>query len=183
MKNRALAISLILLFVPLTGCTAMDEYRQDQERDSDDNSKEEISGKVNLMEVYVNSNTGGGGIVDSILVLAKVASGSTGVVVSDVSYRVSCEGDNGTVEAVIGTLSSENNSEGSSNESWATQIDGSPMDDSNLTAGEIFQFVIQLAQCSASDGDRVDLTMLVDGGGATIAALDVDGTEVGKILD
>jgi len=182
MKNRALAISLILLFVPLTGCTAMDEYRQDQEKDSDDN-RPEISGKVNLVEAYVNSNTGGGGIVDSILILAKVASGSTGVVVSDVSYRVSCEGDNGTVEAVIGTLSSENNSEGSSNESLATQIDGSPMDDSNLTAGEVFQFVIQLAQCSASDGDRVDLTMLVDGGGTTIAELEVDGTEVGKVLD
>ena len=182
MKKRAFAITLILLFVPLTGCTAMDEYRQDQEKDSDD-SRPEISGKVNLLEARVNSNTGGGGIVDSILILAKVAAGSTGVVVSDVSYRVSCEGDNGTVEAVIGTLSSENNSENSSNESLATQIGGSPMDDSNLTTGETFQFVIQLAQCSASVGDRVDLTILVDGGGTTIAELEVDGTEVGKVLD
>ena len=52
--------------------------------------------------------------------------------------------------------------------------------ESELTAGQTFQFTVQLGDCAAADGDSLEMRVLVEGGGITILELEFDNTTPGK---
>ena len=97
MRGVVVVASLLVMSSCLAGC--YDEYRQNQENSSDD-TRNQISAKVSIIEVYIESNTEGSSDnnnsssevkVDSILVLAKLAGGSSNTTVSKIFYLIICQ--------------------------------------------------------------------------------------------
>ncbi len=162
----------------------MDENQQDQETNTPDN-RPEMTGKVSLIDVFIDSNTEDSSDsnssssevkVDSILVIARMASGSSNVTVSGISHYITCsrgEEGNGELVLVHGALA----------DSAPSELDDTPLTgESELTAGQNFQFTVQLGDCAAAVGDDLDMRMTVEGGAETLASLEVDSTTVGKSI-
>ena len=184
MRGAVLVASLLVMSSCLAGCTFYEEYQQNQENTSDD-MREQISAKVSIVDILINSNTEGSSDnnssssevkVDSILVIARMASGSSNVTVSGISHYITCsrgEEGNGELVLVHGALA----------DSAPSELDDTPLTgESELTAGQNFQFTVQLGDCAAAVGDDLDMRMTVEGGGETLASLEVDSTTVGKSI-
>jgi archaellin len=84
--------------------TPAEELQQNAESTSDDTRKE-ISGKVNIIQIIVNGSTNDD--LDSMIVTAKIASGSTDVQVRDIEWALVCGGANG-FGLITGNLGTEN---------------------------------------------------------------------------
>ena len=80
-----------------------EELQQNAESTSDDTRKE-ISGKISIINMIVNGSDGTD--INSVIVTAKVASGSTDVLVNNIDFMVSC-GDTSTFGIVSGNLGTE----------------------------------------------------------------------------
>ncbi len=184
MRRIAIILCLLIMSSCFAGCAAMDENQQDQETNTPDN-RPEMTGKVSLIDVFIDSNTEDSSDsnssssevkVDSILVIARMASGSSNVTVSGISHYITCsrgEEGNGELVLVHGALA----------DSAPSELDDTPLTgESELTAGQNFQFTVQLGDCAAAVGDDLDMRMTVEGGGETLASLEVDSTTVGKSI-
>ena len=184
MRGVVVFASLLVMSSCFAGCLAKiaEEHQQNQENTSDDN-RAEITGKVSLIDVYVDSNTEDSSDnnssssevkVDSILVIARMASGSSNVTVSEISHYITCSrGEEGNEELVLvhGALA----------DSAPSELDDTPLTgESELTAGQNFQFTVQLGDCAAAVGDDLQMRMTLEGGGETLVDLEVDSTEVGR---
>lgn len=104
----AMIVFIALILVAAVASTIIiktaEELQQNAESTSDDTRKE-ISGKISIINMIVNGSDGTD--IDSVIVTAKVASGSTDVLVSNIDFLVSC-GDTttfGIVNANLGTES------------------------------------------------------------------------------
>ena len=186
MGRVVLLASLLVMSSCLAGCAAIEDRMQDAEKTSDD-TRDQISAKVSVVEVSVNSNTedssdnnsSSEAKVDSIQVIARLAAGSEDTTVSVIYYSIMCWPEQqglvpGSVVFANGTLA----------DSTPTEIDGSPLtNESTLDSGQIFQFIVQLGDCAASVGENLDILMIVEeGGGESRVSLEVDSTTVGKII-
>jgi len=180
MRGAVVFASLLVMSSCLAGC--VDEYQQNQESTSDD-MRQAISGKVSVIDVIINSNTEGSSDnnssssevkVDSLLVIARLASGSLNVTISEISYYTACSrGELGNEQGLIVTGPLAN--------STPSELDDTPLTaESVLNAGQTFKFTVQLGDCAAADGDSLEMRVLVEGGGITIMELRLDGTTVGK---
>ena len=103
----AMIVFIALILVAAVASTIIiktaEELQQNAESTSDDTRKE-ISGKISIINMIVNGSDGTD--IDSVIVTAKVASGSTDVLVNNIDFMVSC-GDTTTFGIVTGNLGTE----------------------------------------------------------------------------
>ena len=203
----AMIVFIALILVAAVASTIIiktaEELQQNAESTSDDTRKE-ISGKVNIIQIIVNGT--GANDLDSLIVTAKIASGSTDVQVQDIDWVVVCGGANG-FGLITGNLGTTDPAGGALALGTGEGINADYLDGSDyaatdeLTAGTTFKFDINLDQttanvasngdttldvgeaaCNASAGvgETLELKMIVDGGGTTISELQIESITSGK---
>ena len=147
-----------------------EELQQNAENTSSD-TREQISGKVSIMDVFVsasedNLNANGDTHLKSMDIFVRIASGSIGVQQGDIQYYISCRlktdinGD-GTIDAVTENSGAEGVVDQVVVESSAltvTQLDGTAIvAGTELTAGTSYKGQITLALSDVDDtGDSQD---------------------------
>ncbi len=194
----AMIVFIALILVAAVASTIIiktaEELQQNAESTSDDTRKE-ISGKINVLQVIVNGTTSADAI-DSIIVTAKVASGSMNVQVEDIDWVITCGGT--TYGLITGNLGDTDPAGGviDAPESInADYMDGSDYDATDeLPAGTTFKFDINLDDDTADPnvadggackdagtaGETMEMKIIVDGGGTTILDLKIDSIASGK---
>ena len=192
----AMIVFIALILVAAVASTIIiktaEELQQNAESTSDDTRKE-ISGKINVLQVLVNGTTSADAI-DSIIVTAKVASGSMNVQVEDIDWVITCGGS--AYGLITGNLGDTDHAGGviDAPESInADYMDGSDYDATDeLPAGTTFKFDINLDQdtdntadsgpCkdAGTAGETMEMKIIVDGGGTTILDLKIDSIASGK---
>jgi len=191
----AMIVFIALILVAAVASTIIiktaEELQQNAEATSDDTRKE-ISGKVNIIQIIVNgTGTTTAANADSFIVTAKIASGSTGVQVQDIDWVVVCGGAAfGLVTGNLWTTDSGGNPIVAPEGVNADHLDGSDyLATAELTAGTTFKFDINLdpagddagaCSTSLSVGDTVEMKMVVNGGGTTISELQIESVVSGK---
>ena len=155
----AMIVFIALILVAAVASTIIiktaEELQQNAESTSDDTRKE-ISGKVNIIQIIVNGSSGND--IDSLIVTAKIASGSTDVQVQDIEWVIICGGTNG-FGLITGNLGTSDPAGGqilaADNEAVnADFLDGSDYAaTAELSAGTTFKFDINLDQFTDTDGD------------------------------
>ena len=165
----AMIVFIALILVAAVASTIIiktaEELQQNAEATSDDTRKE-ISGKVSILQVLVNTSSittnAADTNVDSLIVTAKVASGSTDVLVNNVEWLLTC-GDAavyGVVSGNLGTDSSWGETAGVGSgtghpDTNAMSLDGTRLAaTAELEAGTPFKFEIDLDK--AVDGDAAN---------------------------
>ncbi len=165
----AMIVFIALILVAAVASTIIiktaEELQQNAEATSDDTRKE-ISGKITLIQVLVNTSSISAEVtdinVDSLIITAKVASGSTDVLVQNVEWLLTCGDDSiyGVVSGNLGTDSSWGEAIAtaaapSHPDANAMQLDGTRMlATDELSAGTPFKFEINLDR--AVDGDAAN---------------------------
>ena len=203
----AMIVFIALILVAAVASTIIiktaEELQQNAESTSDDTRKE-ISGKVNIIQIIVNGSTNDD--IDSMIVTAKIASGSTDVQVRDIEWALVCGGANG-FGLITGNLGTENwyggALDGTNPSPNADRLNGADYAAGDeLAAGTTFKFDINVdidasddsvsnndntldageAACNASAGvgETLELKMIVDGGGTTISELQIESVVSGK---
>ncbi len=194
----AMIVFIALILVAAVASTIIiktaEELQQNAESTSDDTRKE-ISGKINVLQIIVNGTTSADAI-DSIIVTAKVASGSMDVLVGDIDWVITCGGS--TYGLITGNLGDTDPAGGviDAPESInADYMDGSDYDATDeLPAGTTFKFDINLDDDTADPnvadggackdagtaGETMEMKIIVDGGGTTILDLKIDSISSGK---
>ena len=103
----AMIVFIALILVAAVASTIIiktaEELQQNAESTSDDTRKE-ISGKISIISMIVNGTDGTD--LDSVIVTAKVASGSTDVLVSNIDFLITC-GDVSNFGIVSGNLGTD----------------------------------------------------------------------------
>ena len=106
------------------------------------------------IQIIVNGSSGSD--IDSLIVTAKIASGSTDVQVQDIEWAIVCGGTNG-FGLITGNLGTTDPAGGDiAAPEWvnADRLDGSDYAATDeLTAGTTFKFDINLDQYTDTDGD------------------------------
>ena len=203
----AMIVFIALILVAAVASTIIiktaEELQQNAESTSDDTRKE-ISGKVNIIQIIVNGSTNDD--LDSMIVTAKIAPGSTDVQVRDIEWALVCGGANG-FGLITGNLGTENwyggALDGTNPSPNADRLNGADYAAGDeLAAGTTFKFDINVdidasddsvsnndntldageAACNASAGvgETLELKMIVDGGGTTISELQIESVVSGK---
>jgi len=192
----AMIVFIALILVAAVASTIIiktaEELQQNAESTSDDTRKE-ISGKINVLQILVNGTTSADAI-DSIIVTAKVASGSMNVMVEDIDWVITCGGT--TYGLITGNLGDTDPAGGvidapeSINADYMDGSDYAATDE--LPAGTTFKFDINLDQdtdntadsgaCkdAGTAGETMEMKIIVDGGGTTILDLKIDSIASGK---
>ena len=191
----AMIVFIALILVAAVASTIIiktaEELQQNAEATSDDTRKE-ISGKVNIIQIIVNgTGTTTAANADSFIITAKIASGSTGGQVQDIDWVIVCGGT--TFGLVTGNLGTTDSGGGviaapeSVNADFLSGADYAAT--TELTAGTTFKFDINLdpagddagaCSTSLSVGDTIEMKMVVNGGGTTISELQIESVVSGK---
>jgi archaellin len=174
----AMIVFIALILVAAVASTIIiktaEELQQNAEATSDDTRKE-ISGKISILQVLVNTSSITTDVndvnVDSLIITAKVASGSTDVLVQNVEWLLTC-GDASVYGVVSGNLGTDSSwgeaiadaAAPSHPDSNAMYLDGTRYAATDeLSAGTPFKFEINLDK--AVDGDASDGTDIHNGAG------------------
>ena len=193
----AMIVFIALILVAAVASTIIiktaEELQQNAESTSDDTRKE-ISGKVNIIQIIVNGSTNSD--IDSMIVTAKIASGSTDVQVQDIEWAIVCGGSNGfgLITGNLGTNNAHGGSlDGDDPSPNADELDGSDYAaTAELTAGTTFKFDIDLDKHSdgtaSDDDDDLDddgdgWSGAVDGGACNASAGVGETLELKMIVD
>ena len=192
----AMIVFIALILVAAVASTIIiktaEELQQNAESTSDDTRKE-ISGKINVLQIIVNGTTSADAI-DSIIVTAKVASGSMNVQVEDIDWVITCGGTTyGLITGNLGNTDSAGGAIEAPESINADYMDGSDYAATDeLPAGTTFKFDINLDQdtdntadsgaCkdAGTAGETMEMKIIVDGGGTTILDLKIDSIASGK---
>ncbi|MBM47147.1 MAG: hypothetical protein CMB35_00775 [Euryarchaeota archaeon] len=194
----AMIVFIALILVAAVASTIIiktaEELQQNAESTSDDTRKE-ISGKINVLQILVNGTTTADAI-DSIIVTAKVASGSMNVQVEDIDWVITCGGTTyGLITGNLGNTDSAGGAIAAPESINADYMDGSDYDATDeLPAGTTFKFDINLDDDTADPnvadggackdagtaGETMEMKIIVDGGGTTILDLKIDSIASGK---
>ena len=212
----AMIVFIALILVAAVASTIIiktaEELQQNAENTSSD-TRQQISGKVAIADVYVKTTadtdnadadddvtTGDKEDIATMEVIARISSGSLNVQEGDISYYISCQvtlteqaGDPTYAVVDSGTADSLN-------------LDGSDIaDGTEITAGTTFKFEIDLATTDVNgDGDldnddfgtaatpgcdheagagqSLELRVVVNGGGETLANLKIESITLGKSI-
>ena len=191
----AMIVFIALILVAAVASTIIiktaEELQQNAESTSDDTRKE-ISGKVNILQILVNgTGTTTAANADSFIVTAKIASGSTDVQVQDIEWLIICGGTTfGIVTGNLGLDDAGGDTIVAPESVNADRLDGSDYTaTTELAAGTTFKFDINLdpagddagaCSTSLSVGDTIEMKMIVDGGGTTISELQIESVVSGK---
>jgi len=192
----AMIVFIALILVAAVASTIIiktaEELQQNAESTSDDTRKE-ISGKINVLQIIVNGTTSADAI-DSIIVTAKVASGSMNVQVEDIDWVITCGGTTyGLITGNLGDTDPAGGAFDGDENVNADYMDGSDYAATDeLPAGTTFKFDINLDQdtdntadsgaCkdAGTAGETMEMKIIVDGGGTTILDLKIDSIASGK---
>ena len=221
----AMIVFIALILVAAVASTIIiktaEELQQNAENTSSD-TRQQISGKVAISDVYVTTTqesldkdgsddaTGTATDVKSMTVIARVSSGSLNVQEGDVSWYISCilqfttqddAAETGETFAVVDTGTAD-----------SKELDGTDIaTGTEITAGTTFRFTITLSESDTDDDDMVDdddfitgaggataetpgcdaesgvgqeleLRIVVDGGGETLATLKIQSLTVGSSI-
>ena len=206
----AMIVFIALILVAAVASTIIiktaEELQQNAENTSSD-TRDQISGKVSVADVYITTvadplNTTANTDVATMTVIARVSSGSLNVQEGDITWYISCivttdaEGTFSTIDTAVAD---------------STELDGVTdiADGTEITAGTTFMFVIDLtptdtaasntitaADFTAPDvqgdspgcdaeagvGSQLELRVVVDGGGETLATLKIESLTLGKSI-
>ena len=213
----AMIVFIALILVAAVASTIIiktaEELQQNAEQTSSDTRKE-ISGKINVIQALVNTSSAsasGDTDADSFIITAKVAAGSTGLLVQNVNWVLTC-GDSTTYGMVSGNLGLESPWGDSIAETATGSGAGAPAEgtwdlrnaeslagvaydaDAELTAGTVFKFdlnvdrdtasVVQNGDCNelAGVGETLLLKIIVDDGGTTVQELKIDSLTAGSTV-
>ena len=204
----AMIVFIALILVAAVASTIIiktaEELQQNAENTSSD-TRQQISGKVSIADVYVKTTAdalgAGAGDTDvaTMEVIARISSGSLNVQEGDISYYVSCKVSYSDGSATFATVDS-----GTAN---SLELDGTDITTgTEIPAGTTFKFEIDLAATNVEDGDAVitaadfatstppgcdaeagageelELRVVVDGGGETLANLKIESITLGKSM-
>ena len=169
----AMIVFIALILVAAVASTIIiktaEELQQRAEKTADD-TRGDISGKVNVVDAFVNSSSDLN--VTSLLAIMQLAAGADEVTSDKISYFITCGAATG-VGIDTGTIDSQNGS---------MIADDTALNNSSLDAGDTFDVVIPLTNCPSQIGDKVDMLIIVEGGGETTVELEVTSITVGKTL-
>ena len=197
----AMIVFIALILVAAVASTIIiktaEELQQNAEQTSSDTRKE-ISGKINIIQALVNTSDGDD--VDSMVFTAKVASGSTNLLVNNINWVLTC-GDAttyGMVGANLGTDAPWGDTivDTAAADTWelvnAETLAGvAHSATTELTAGTVFKFDINVDRDTASVaangdcnelagvGETLLLKLVVDDGGTTVTELSIDSLTAG----
>ena len=192
----AMIVFIALILVAAVASTIIiktaEELQQNAESTSDDTRKE-ISGKINVLQILVNGTTSADAI-DSIIVTAKVASGSMNVQVEDIDWVITCGGSSyGLITGNLGNTDPAGGAFDGDENVNADYMDGSDYAATDeLPAGTTFKFDISLDEDTDNSadsgackdggaaGETMEMKIIVDGGGTTILDLKIDSIASGK---
>ena len=204
----AMIVFIALILVAAVASTIIiktaEELQQNAENTSSD-TRQQMSGKVSIADVYVKTTADalGAGTGDTDVatmeVIARISSGSLNVQEGDISYYVSCKVSYSDGSATFATVDA-----GTAN---SLELDGTDITTgTEITAGTTFKFEIDLAATNVEDGDAVitaadfatstppgcdaeagageelELRVVVDGGGETLANLKIESITLGKSM-
>ena len=194
----AMIVFIALILVAAVASTIIiktaEELQQNAEQTSSD-TRQQISGKVSIVDVIV-TNTGdelgtGATHVSEMDIIWRVSSGSTGIYPNEISYYITCE-----VSSSVGAFFD-------TGELTALNLtdDSEPADTFELSAGNTYYSQITLGNAdsdtsnvldTSDDGDGCDalfvqgadinMRVVVDGGGETIAEMKVDSLTLGASM-
>ena len=215
----AMIVFIALILVAAVASTIIiktaEELQQNAENTSSD-TRQQISGKVSVADVYVKTTAdplgagAGDTDIETMEVIARISSGSLNVQEGDISYYISCQVTlldqaNDPTFAVVdsGTVDS-------------LELDGTDITTgTEITAGTTFKFEIDLAatdvtntagadtplapdglldngdfatsttpgcDAEAGAGEELELRVVVDGGGETLANLKIESITLGKSI-
>ena len=205
----AMIVFIALILVAAVASTIIiktaEELQQNAENTSSD-TRDQISGKVSVADVYITTvadplTTTSNTDVATMTVIARVSSGSLNVQEGDITWYISCK----VTTVADGTFSTIDTAEADSLELDGTDI----ADGTEITAGTTFKFVIDLTPtdtdssntitsadftaptakgdstgCDAEAGvsSSLELRVVVDGGGETLATLKIESLTLGKSI-
>ena len=201
----AMIVFIALILVAAVASTIIiktaEELQQNAESTSDDTRKE-ISGKISILQVMVNGSDGTD--IDSLMITAKVASGSMDVQVQDIDWMITCGGSSyGLITGNLGTSDWAGGNILRPESVNADYLNGDDYDaDDELVAGTTFKFDINLdmddtedltddstydnvdgagaCATSAGTGETLEMKMVVNGGGTTLLELQIESVTSGK---
>ena len=205
----AMIVFIALILVAAVASTIIiktaEELQQNAENTSSD-TRDQISGKVSVADVYITTvadplTTTSNTDVATMTVIARVSSGSLNVQEGDITWYISCI----VTTDADGTFSTIDTAEADSLELDGTDI----ADGAEITAGTTFKFVIDLTPTDTDDSDTItsadftaptakgdspgcdaeagtgsslELRVVVDGGGETLATLKIESLTLGKSI-
>jgi len=174
----AMIVFIALILVAAVASTVIiktAEELQDRAEKTGDDTRDQISGKLLVTDVYVETDAGSDNDIDTMAVIAKLASGSDATLPTAMTYMVVCNAAGFATD--VGTLA---DAEGNAVTPGGTAI----ADTTTLSSGELFRFTITLANCAdaAIVGASLPLTLNVEGGGDTRVDLEIESVAVGAKL-
>ena len=170
----AMIVFIALILVAAVASTVIiktAEELQDRAEKTGDDTRDQISGKLIVTDVYIATDDGGDGNIDDLVVIAKLASGSDATLETAMTYMIICDNtgfatDTGTVDAI--------------------ELDGATdiAATTALTSGQMFRFNIAVDNCdeAAVVGASLPMTLNVEGGGDTRLDLEIETVAVGAKL-
>ncbi|MEC7042366.1 MAG: hypothetical protein VXW89_03560, partial [Candidatus Thermoplasmatota archaeon] len=157
-----------------------EELQQRAEATGDD-TRDEISGKIQLVMAYVSAETGGAGVttVDEITLIVQMAAGSDATLLTDIQWLIVC--DNGAAAQVNTGVLDDGATPATvlAEDLGGTALTGG----SSVSAGQTFGIVIDTSvNCTPDVGDTQELRIIVDGGGETYAQLAYNDFQAGTLI-
>ncbi len=174
----AMIVFIALILVAAVASTVIiktAEELQDRAEKTGDDTRDQISGKLLITDVYVATDAGSDGDIDTMAVIAKLASGSDATLPTAMTYMIVCDATGFATD--VATLA---DGAGDAVTPGGTAI----ADTTTLASGELFRFTITLTNCNdaAVVGASIPLTLNVEGGGDTRVDLEIESVAVGAKL-
>ncbi|MEC7142636.1 MAG: hypothetical protein VXW30_03525 [Candidatus Thermoplasmatota archaeon] len=180
----AMIVFIALILVAAVASTIIiktaEELQQRAEATGDD-TRDEISGKIQLVMAYVSAETGGAGVttVDEITLIVQMAAGSDATLLTDIQWLIVC--DNGAAAQVNTGVLDDGATPATvlAEDLGGTALTGG----SSVSAGQTFGIVIDTSvNCTPDVGDTQELRIIVDGGGETYAQLAYNDFQAGTLI-
>jgi flagellin FlaB len=172
----AMIIFIALILVAAVASTIIiktaEELQQRAEATGDD-TRDEISGKIQLVGAYVSDDNAAGNAADEITLIVQLSAGSDTTLLSNMDWFIVCDGGAGTSDVNTDDF-----------DGVATDLDGTLLTvGSSVNAGETFLVPIDTStNCQPSVGDEQELRVIIDGGGETYAQLHYNSVDNGDTI-
>ena len=189
----AMIVFIALILVAAVASTIIiktaEELQQRAEATGDD-TRDEISGKIQVVMAYVSlADAEPATAVNEVTLVVQMAAGSDSTLISDITWMIVCDDGTATVDLNTGNLDDGTNV-------FAETLDGTAFTTGDsVTAGQTFTIVIDTDDdaddgagnavvdgCQASVGDSMELRIIVDGGGETYSQLTFNAVDPGSLI-
>ena len=177
----AMIVFIALILVAAVASTIIiktaEELQQRAEATGDD-TRDEISGKIQLIMAYVSAETGGAATTaDEITLVVQMAAGSDETLLTAIQWLIVCDDGAGAAEVNNGVLDDD------AGTILAEDLGGTALTEASVGSGETFSIVIDTSgTCTPDVGDTQELRIIVDGGGETYAQLTYNDFQAGTLI-